>query len=205
MSPQIWWYVARATGIVAWALLSASVIWGLLLSTRVAGGRPRPAWLLDLHRFLGGTAVVAALLHIGGLVADTYVHFGLADLTVPFASSWKPAPVALGIVSADLLAAVELTSLAMRRLPRRLWRGVHMTSYVLFWSATFHFLLAGTDATNALARGGIDLVAVTVVFLTLVRSLSPRGSRRARTPAARAPRVRVPATAGAPAAPRAPR
>ena len=181
MSPQVWWYVARATGIVAWALLAASVVWGLLLSTRLAHGRPTPAWLLDLHRFLGGAAVVLTGLHLTGLVADTYVHFGLADLLVPYASGWKPGPVALGIVSLYLLAAVEATSLAMRRLPRRLWRAVHLTSYVLFWSATFHFILAGTDAGHPLARLGIDLTAAAVVFLTLVRILGPtRGPRRAR-------------------------
>lgn len=197
MTTQVWWHVARATGIVAWALLSASVIWGLLLTTRLARGRPTPAWLLDLHRFLGGTAVLATAMHLGGLVADDFVHFDVVDLTVPFASSWKPGAVALGVVSVYLLAAIELTSLLMRRLPRRAWRAVHMSSYVLFWTATFHFLLAGTDATNVLAVLGIDLVTVTVVFLTLVRILSPRGGRSAGrrvAPPSRTPRIPAPPT-----------
>jgi predicted ferric reductase len=179
MNPQLWWYVARATGIVAWALLAASVIWGLLLSTRLARGRPTPAWLLDLHRFLGGSAVAFTALHLVGLVADNYVHFGLVDLLLPYASSWKPGPVALGVVSVYLLVVVEGTSLAMRRISRRLWRAVHVSSYVLFWTATFHFILAGTDAPHPLARAGIDVVAAAVVFLTLVRILSPRGHQRA--------------------------
>jgi DMSO/TMAO reductase YedYZ heme-binding membrane subunit len=67
----------------------------------------------------------------------------------------------------------------MRRISRRLWRAVHLSSYVLFWTATFHFILAGTDAPHPLARAGIDVVAAAVVFLTLVRILSPRGHRRA--------------------------
>lgn len=175
MNPQLWWYVARATGIVAWALLAASVIWGLLLSTRLARGRPTPAWLLDLHRFLGGAAVVFTALHLAGLVADDYVDFGLADVLVPYASGWQPGPVALGVVSLYVLTTVEASSLAMRRMPRRVWRAVHLTSYVLFWSATFHFILAGTDAPHPLARVGIDVVAAAVVFLSLVRILSPRG------------------------------
>lgn len=200
MSPQVWWYIARATGIVAWALLAASVIWGLLLSTRLARGRPTPAWLLDLHRFLGGSAVAFTALHLTGLVADNYIDFGLVDLLVPYASGWKPGPVALGVVSVYLLAVVEGTSLAMRRIPRRVWRAVHLTSYVLFWSATFHFILAGTDAPHPLARAGIDLVAAAVVFLTLVRILSPRGRARAdrgtngtrSQPSTRPPRTRSP-------------
>jgi predicted ferric reductase len=178
MNPQLWWHIARATGIVAWALLATSVIWGLLFSTRLARGRPTPAWLLDLHRFLGGLAVTFTLGHLVGLVADSYVQFDLVDLLVPYASSWEPGPVALGVVSLYLLAAVELTSLCMRRIPRRLWRAVHLTSYGLFWSATLHFVLAGTDATHPFARWGINITAATVVFLTLVRILSPRSHPR---------------------------
>ena len=39
---QLWWYTARSAGIVAWALLTASVLLGLALSTKVsASGRVR--------------------------------------------------------------------------------------------------------------------------------------------------------------------
>ena len=58
MNEKLWWYVARSTGIVAWALVAAAVVWGLLLTTRLVGGRSAPRWLLDLHRFLGGLAVI---------------------------------------------------------------------------------------------------------------------------------------------------
>ena len=51
MSSQAFWYAARASGIVAWALAAAAVVWGLALSARVSGQRPRRPWLFDLHRF----------------------------------------------------------------------------------------------------------------------------------------------------------
>lgn len=183
MSPQTWWYLARATGYVAWALVTTSVISGLLLSTRLTNGRPTPAWILDLHRFLAGTAVAFTGLHIVGLVADNFVHFGLADVLVPFASSWRAGAVALGVIAMYLLVAVEISSLLMRRLPRRLWRGIHLSSYVAFWAATFHLLTAGTDATNPASKTATALVIAAVVFLTLVRALSGRGGGRRRTTA----------------------
>jgi predicted ferric reductase len=176
MSDHAWWYAARATGLVAWALVACSVISGLLFSTRILQGRPRPAWILDLHRMLAGTAVAFTGLHVAGLVADTYVHFGVTDLLVPFASSWRPGAVALGVVAAYLLTAIETTSLAMKRMPRRVWRNVHLTSYILFWLATFHLLTAGTDAANPIARLATASVCVVVVFLSLVRALES-GSR----------------------------
>ncbi len=193
MNPQTWWYVARATGFVAWGLITASVITGLLLSTRLAKGRATPAWTLDLHRFLGGTAVVATVLHLAGLVGDNYIHFGAADLLVPFASSWEPGAVALGIVALYLLLAVQGSSMLMRRLPRRLWRTVHLASFVVFWTSTFPLQLAGTDAENPVARWTVNLAMAAVVFLTLVRILTSRGGseRRARPGPADAAKART--------------
>jgi predicted ferric reductase len=149
MNPHTWWYLARATGYVAWALLTASVVTGLLVRTRPTGGRRPIAWALDLHRFLAGTAVTFTGLHILGLVADDFVHFGPADVLIPFASTWRPSAVALGITALYLLLAVEATSLLMRHLPRRLWHGIHLSAYVAFWLATFHLLTAGTDTGTA--------------------------------------------------------
>lgn len=178
MSEQLWWYVARAGGLVSWALCTLAVIWGLALSTRLLGKRPAPAWLLDLHRFLGGLATVFVVVHVAGLVADSYIHFGVADLFVPMASSWKPGPVAWGIAAFYLLGAVELTSLARRRLPARLWRLVHITSLPLWVISTVHLLTAGTDSKNPIVQWSVLLSTTAVLFVTIVRVLSPRAARR---------------------------
>ncbi|MCZ7536759.1 MAG: ferric reductase-like transmembrane domain-containing protein [Acidimicrobiia bacterium] len=179
MNEQIWWYTARAGGIVAWVLLALSVAWGLLLSTRLVSRRGAPAWLLDLHRFLGALALVFTLVHIAGLVADSYVQFGWSEVLVPMASEWKPGPVAWGIVGFYLLVAVEVTSLLMKRMSRKAWRAVHFTSFGLFAVSAVHGSQSGTDATNIVYRvTSVALVSATM-FLTLVRILSQRRSRRA--------------------------
>jgi DMSO/TMAO reductase YedYZ heme-binding membrane subunit len=175
---QTWWYVARSGGIVAWALVSLSVIVGLLLSTRLVRRAP-PAWLLDVHRFLGGFAVAFLGVHILGLAVDDFIGFGVRDFLVPFASSYKPQALALGVVGMYLLIAVEVTSLAMRRLPRRTWYAIHLSSYVLFALATVHGLTAGTDRHNAIYQWACLLTAGVVLMLTLVRVWAPRRSPRA--------------------------
>lgn len=174
MNPQIWWHLTRATGIVAWALAVGSVLWGVALSTRALGAKPRAPWLLDLHRFLGAATVAFVALHLGALVADSYVHFGAADLVVPFATDWKPLAVALGIVAFWLLLVVEVTSLARSRLPKRAWRAVHLSSYAVAVLSTAHLLAAGTDATNPVLRVvAVVWVPVTAFFL-VYRWLAPR-------------------------------
>lgn len=180
MRSQTWWYAARAGGIVAWALLTLAVIGGLQLSTRLVR-RPTPAWVLDIHRFVAGLAVVFVAVHLVGLWADTFVQFTIADLLVPFASSYHTAALALGIVAMYLLLAIEITSLLMKRMSRRAWHTVHLSSYVLFTVATIHGLLVGTDRHSTLFRGFCILAAIVVLFMSLVRILAPRRGARART------------------------
>ena len=195
MNPHLWWYIARASGMVAWVLITASVVWGLILSTRLTR-RPKPAWFLDLHRFLGGLSVVFVGVHLAGLVADNYTHFGLASLLVPLASAWHPVAVAWGVVGMYLLVAIEITSLLMRRLPRRLWRAVHFTSFGLFALTTIHALTAGSDAGNVAVQWFALGSCAVVAFLMLVRILSSRRTDRPLTTSgavSRPPRLPSPA------------
>ena len=163
---------------MAWALLTLAVIGGLQLSTRLVR-RPAPAWVLDVHRFVAGLAVVFVAVHLVGLWADTFVQFTGADLLVPFASSYHTGALALGIVAMYLLLAIEITSLLMKRMSRRVWYTVHLSSYVLFTVATIHGLLVGTDRHSTAFRGACLLAAIVVLFMSLVRILAPRRSARA--------------------------
>jgi predicted ferric reductase len=184
------WYVARAGGLVSWALLSMTVVWGLVISTKLFRSRARPAWMLDLHRFLGGFALLFTGLHIAGLMADTYVHFGPTEILIPFAGRWHPLAVAWGVASLYLLVAIEGTSLFMRRLSNRAWKRIHRTSFGLFVFATVHAIASGTDMTSLAARWSALLVSGTIVFLWLLRIVSARGSHRAVTRVATPARAR---------------
>ena len=166
---NLWWYTTRSAGIVAWVLLGASVLWGLALSTKVLRGKPRPNWILDLHRFLGGLALVFTGIHVIAILFDTYVHFGLVEVLVPFTGTWHPVAVAWGIIGLYLLAAVEVTSLLRKRLSKRVWRATHYLSFPLFALTTVHALTAGTDRTTVLLRAVMILTAVGVAALTVLR------------------------------------
>lgn len=181
--PPLVWYVARAAGLVAWALSAATVLWGLALSSRALGRRPKPAWLADLHEHLGGLTVVFTAVHVGALALDDYIEFTPTDLLVPFAAEWRPLAVAWGIVGLYLLLAIEGTSLLRRRVPTKLWRRVHRASFMLFAAATTHLLTAGTDATQPWLRWTVLLAVSAVVYLSAVRVLTPRRARRQTLPA----------------------
>jgi predicted ferric reductase len=179
---QLWWYVARSGGIVALLLTGMSVIWGLALSTKVMDGTPSPKWLLSLHKWLGALSVTFTGIHVGGLMLDNYVHFGLTDILVPFASDWQPGAVAWGIVTAYLLLAVQISSTFMRRIPRRWWKGIHMTSWLLFWTGLVHGITAGTDAGQPLYVAATATMTLVVLFLTIMRTLTTKRRRTAAVP-----------------------
>ena len=160
------WYVTRASGIVAYALLAGGTLWGLALSTKIHGRRPPRPWMLDVHRMLGALAMILTLVHVVSILVDGFVDFGVVDVLVPFAVTWKPVAVAAGIVALYLLAAVEITSLVRQRISNQTWRRVHYLSFVLFVLASVHFVAAGTDAASPLTVGVVVTAVVAVIVLT---------------------------------------
>ena len=77
------WLAIRASGITAWGLLTAVVLWGILLRTRLLGRLASPMRLLDLHRWLGATALAFLLIHMILLLVDPAVKFTVAQLLIP--------------------------------------------------------------------------------------------------------------------------
>ena len=165
MSTEVWWYIIRVSGLAAWAFGAGSVLAGLGMSTGLVPVRRAR----ELHAWLGGLTVVAVALHLASLVADSYLDVGLSDVSVPFASSWRPGAVAWGVGALYLFAAVELTSLFRRHLPPRAWRAVHLSAFVGFWAATMHAVTAGTDLGVPAVAGTVLLVVASVLALLLLR------------------------------------
>ena len=158
--------------------------------------RGAPAWILDLHKFLGTLSLVFVGVHVAALVADNYVHFGAAELFVPMQSSWRPGAVAWGIAGLYLLVAIQLTSWFMRRLPRRLWHAIHLGSFPLFAVATLHGFTAGADNTNVAVQWVALTCGLFVLLLAVVRVRAPRRKHSGISTAATSPRAEPDPTPG---------
>ena len=214
MSEHTWWWLARATGMVAWALSVAAIVWGLTLSGRVVRRKRLPAWLLDLHKYLGTLTLAFVAVHMAALTLDSYVAVDAKDLFVPMASSWKSGAVAWGIAAFYVLVIIQVTSWGMRWLPRKVWHGIHFTSFFVFVAATIHGVTAGTDAAEPIVQMGALVgvtLLITLVFLRVINSMNAvddaSGGAKAAAAKARAARAEAPtetallATATAVAAP----
>jgi sulfoxide reductase heme-binding subunit YedZ len=168
---NVTWYVARAGGMLAFTLLTASVVLGLLLSRRDRfESWPRFA-LEDVHRFVGLLAGTFIVIHGGALLFDGYLPFSLTNLLVPFTAPYRPLEVAAGVVAAELLAALALTNRYRDSLPYGFWRRAHYLNFAVWLLAFVHGITAGTDATTPWAISIYLASAAMVAALTAGRFL----------------------------------
>jgi hypothetical protein len=172
------WYVARASGLVAFGLLTLSVWLGLAMSTRLLGSA-RLKLLFGWHQTLAWTGLTMLVLHAAALLFDPTLHFRLVSVLVPFASPWRPAAVAAGVI-AGWLTLMLAASFRMRKwIGQKGWRRLHYASFAAFFLALGHALTSGTDLRGGGGPVVAALAAGPVIWLALYRILAPRPGQRA--------------------------
>lgn len=180
MSDQIFWFTTRSAGIMTWATAMASIAIGLLLASRVMGRKPGYPWLLDLHRFVSGLTLVFMVLHMATLWADDFVDFGPVELLVPGKSATQTDAVSWGVGAAWVLVVIQISSLLKDRLPKRVWRSIHLGAYLVAVMGTIHGWQAGSDVRNpvAVSVGVACWCMIGALTLTRVMSFRSRLTRR---------------------------
>lgn len=177
------WYLSRSSGVVAYLLLSASMVWGLALSTKIMRDFVSPPLAMALHSSLSWFAIGLAAFHAVALLFDDYYQYTMVDLIVPFLGPYRPLVVGVGILSFYGLILIATSFAARKRLGQRTWRRLHYLSFVLYLLVTAHGLLAGSDSSSAILRGLYLDNLLTLLFLVNYRLLTlpdAKASRAAR-------------------------
>lgn len=173
---SITWYAVRASGMVAFALLTTTVVLGLVMSAR-ARLRHWPRFALeDVHRFASLLTWSFVGVHALALLADSYLPFSFLDLIVPGVAPYRPLPTALGIVAAELLAALAVVNLLRGRISYGLWRRTHYLNFAVWLLALGHGIASGSDSDTAWALALYVLSASLVAGLTAWRVLTTRSA-----------------------------
>ena len=167
------WLLARASGLTAYALLTTSVLAGLVLKARPFGRALKPATVTDLHRFLALLGLGMLAMHGATLALDQTVHMPLAGLLIPGTSPYRPVAVAVGVVGAELMLLIYASFFLRSHIGTRNWRRLHWATYLVFLLATIHGFAAGTDSTQPWARdlylGTIGAVAFATAWRAIDR------------------------------------
>jgi thiamine biosynthesis lipoprotein len=179
---ELWWYLTRSSGVVATVLLVAALVWGLLFSARATGEQRRPAWWLDLHKYLGGLAFAFVIVHLVAVHQDELSGIGLLEILVPFSGDRAPWAVAWGVFATYTLALVVFTSWPRQRGPRRLWWMVHLLSVPSTLLAGVHAWMIGSSRSGLWFQGLLAALAGVAVYATVIRVFAPPRRPRSRPP-----------------------
>jgi predicted ferric reductase len=178
-SPKASWYLSRAAGLVAYALLSLSVATGLLLTGKLGRAWPGGPTVADLHQYSGLLGLALTGLHVGVLLGDRYIGYTPLQLLVPFGSGdYRPLWVGLGQLAWYLGLLVYGSSLARRLIGYRAWRALHGCSFAAYLLATAHGLAAGSDSGQPVVLFLYSLSGLSILFLTSFRVLTSLGRPR---------------------------
>jgi sulfoxide reductase heme-binding subunit YedZ len=174
-----WWLASRASGFVALACITVSVVMGLSMAGRAFRRPGLSRVLLGVHEHTALAGLVAIGVHGLTLLGDEWLKPGIAGIAVPFVGDYRPVWTGLGIVAGWLAAALGLSFYARRRIGAKLWRKLHRATIAVYVLSVAHTLGSGTDAGAGWLRAGVLVSAAVVLFLLLVRVL-PRGSSTGR-------------------------
>jgi sulfoxide reductase heme-binding subunit YedZ len=181
-TPHLFWITSRAAGFAALILASLAVCVGLLMSTKLL--KRRGPDLVATHEILSLSTIVAIVVHGVALLGDQYLHPSLADISIPFVSSYKSVWTTLGIVSGWGLVLLGLSYYARRRIGAARWRKLHRFTALAWLAGLAHSLGEGTDAGQVWFLAMVAIVAVPALGL-LVTRLSGAGRRVPSSPALR--------------------
>jgi sulfoxide reductase heme-binding subunit YedZ len=141
------WLAGRATGFCAYLLLTAQVVFGLVLSHPVNQSTWRLSKrLFPWHENLWVFVLAFVAAHVVSIILDPYAGVGLDGSLVPGLSSYRSAPVALGTLSLYALLVTGATARYTKLLPPGAWLTIHRLSLVVFGLAWGHGMLSGTDS-----------------------------------------------------------
>lgn len=177
MEPAVLWHLNRGTGIALLVLFTLSAVLGIVSSRSSAGSRvPAFAWQ-RLHRNVALVGAALLATHVATAAIDEYVDIRWWQSVMPVSLDYEPLPLAMGILSLDLLIAVVVTSLVRHRLPRRAWASIHLSGYAALALSFAHGLLIGTDTEAGWARWVYVGCATALAVAVLGRALLRRASR----------------------------
>ncbi len=181
------WFFARAAGIVAFVLLTASTAFGLIMSSRAFLKIVPGADAYEFHRSLSLASVVAVVLHFGAFFFEGFLRMTFAEIFLPFAfvrdglvsasGFGMTMPIALGIIALYLVITLVLTAEFRTKMPPKVWRIVHYVSFVAYPLFVAHGFMSGTDSPEGWMRAiylfSVLLVVTLVITRIVVRTIVP--------------------------------
>ena len=170
--PKGFWYLLRATAISSYLVLWVSMMLGLAMTGQLAAKGTTRAVIFEMHKFTSIMGMFFAIFHAFILIGDQFLHLGILNIIIPFASSsYRPLWVGLGQVAIYLWAILVISFYVRRQITKKGWRFIHFASFATFLLALSHGIMSGTDAGLLSMQGFYWISGGLFIFLTIYRIL----------------------------------
>lgn len=180
-SEKFAWYLGRASGILAFILLTSTVVFGLVISSRAFNKLIPGTVSYETHRFVSFLALAVVVLHFSSFFFDAFMKMKVFEALVPFVLSrdFKTTlgfnmglSTAFGIIAFYCIAILVFTSEFRAKIPPKVWRTIHYISAVAYFLFVLHGFMSGTDSGTWWMRMLYSISLGLVFVLVLTRILS---------------------------------
>jgi predicted ferric reductase len=170
---KVYWYLSRASAIIAYILLWISMVLGLLLSTRLSKTWPGPAKAMEIHQFISLLGLFFIGFHALILMGDAYLAPTLWQVLIPFGGfSYQPQWVVWGQFGFYLWIMLVLSFYTRKIIGKKIWRVLHFSSFLMVLVALIHGIGSGTDTSAPVMQLVYWVSAGSMIFLVLFRIIT---------------------------------
>ena len=166
------WILLRAAGIGSYIALWLAVDWGLIATTSLVTKRVSKPTSILFHGVVASAGLALLVIHLGGLLLDRFMPFGLLDLVIPMRAGYRTLAVSFGVFAMYAMVLILVTSWIRKRLSTKLWRTIHLLAIPTFTLALAHGVFAGTDSSRPWMFAIYVVTGVLTLFLVIVRGLT---------------------------------
>ena len=176
-----YWFLSRASGVTAYVLFWASMMMGLLMSTKTTRLWSTGPTFMAMHEFTSILGLLFAGFHALILLGDAFIQTDVVQILTPFLMDFgkdgaQSIWVGFGQLGFYALALILLSFYVRQRISYGGWRWSHFGTFVAYMLVTVHGMLVGSDSQTTFMLSVYAFTNASILFLTLYRVLLMKAS-----------------------------
>ena len=176
-----YWFLSRASGVTAYVLFWASMMMGLLMSTKTTRLWSTGPTFMAMHEFTSILGLLFAGFHALILLGDAFIKTDIVQILTPFLMNFgkdgaQSIWIGFGQLGFYALALILLSFYVRQRISYGVWRWLHFGTFVAYMLVTVHGMLVGSDTQTTFMLSVYAFTNASILFLTLYRVLLMKAS-----------------------------
>jgi sulfoxide reductase heme-binding subunit YedZ len=159
---------AHVAGYIAYSLMVATVVLGLLTTAGTIRRSVRRQTIYDIHMILSIMAITATALHALSHMLKQVDPFNVMQELVPFAT---PFHVTLGVIAFELMLVAAISVSIQQQLSYHRWHWVHRIAYPAYVLVIVHVLLSAHHRSDGIVIATLATTASVVAIVGLFAAL----------------------------------